>query len=244
MTDSETTAHDVGEPLLLIPGQLCTGVLWHAAVSCLARAAPVQVAEPPSVERIRTAAAQLLDNAPSRFALAGHAMGGFVALEMIHQAPARVTRLALLNTLAPPDFAPQRARRRSYSMLVAQGAFDAVVEERIPMLLHPGRRDDPALLAAVRRMARETGADRFLAQQEGILHRADARPWLPDINCPTLIVGSRDDAIVPAREITLLATGIPGAELEWLDVCGHLSPLEQPRAVARALATWLERPLR
>jgi pimeloyl-ACP methyl ester carboxylesterase len=118
-----------------------------------------------------------------------------------------------------------------------------VVEARIPLLLHPGRRDDTALLAAGRGMARETGANRFLAQQEGILHRADARPWLPDITCPTLVLGSRDDAIVPAREIILLANGIPGAELAWLDVCGHLSPLEHPGAVARALAEWLERPL-
>jgi len=82
-------------------------------------------------------AARLLETAPPLFTLIAHAMGGFVAFEVMRRAPERVARLALLATLATADGPAQTARREGYIRLVEQGRFEQVAEERIPMLVAP-----------------------------------------------------------------------------------------------------------
>src|SRR5436305_1662789 len=104
-------------------------------------------------------ATRLLAAAPERFALVAHAMGGFVAFEVMRRAPGRVARLALIATLPAADGPAQTARRQGYIDLVDAGRFDQVIEERIPMLFPPAKRDDAPLLALARRLAAQTGAE-------------------------------------------------------------------------------------
>ncbi|MDZ4375824.1 MAG: alpha/beta fold hydrolase [Phenylobacterium sp.] len=183
-------------------------------------------------------ARRLLEAAPDRFDLVGQAMGGFVAFEVLRQAPGRVRRLALLSTLAPDDGPAQTERRMGYIRLVEDGKFDAVVEERIPILVHPARRTDQPLLDTVRQMAAATGAETFLHQQRAIMSRADSRPGLPNISCPTLVIWGRQDGITTEAHQAEIVGGVPGARLEVIEDCGHLATLERPETVARRLADW------
>jgi pimeloyl-ACP methyl ester carboxylesterase len=184
-------------------------------------------------------AQRLLADAPERFDLVAHAMGGFVAFEVMRQAPQRVRSLALLATLAPNDGPAQTERRQGYIRLVEDGRFEGVVEERIPILVHPARREDEALLTVVRRMAQETGAETFLRQQRAIMARADSRPTLAAIACPTLVVWGRQDGIATLAHQEEIVGGIPGARLEIVEDCGHLATLEKPRTVTGLLTEWL-----
>jgi pimeloyl-ACP methyl ester carboxylesterase len=184
-------------------------------------------------------AERALAAAPARFQIAAHALGGFVAFEILRRAPERVARLALLATLAPADTPAQTERRQGYARLVEAGRFEQVVEERIPILLHPDRRADAALLAKVRRMAQQTGAERFLRQQRAVMSRLDSRPGLSAIRVPALIVWGRQDGIVTLAHQQELASAIPKARLEIVEDCGHLLLLEQPARAAALLADWL-----
>lgn len=224
---------------VLVTGQLLTAEVWGPLLPALQVSGEVLLADHAKDDTIAGMASRLLAAAPQRFDLIGQAMGGFVAFEVMRQAPDRVRRLALLSTLAPNDGPAQTERRRGYIKFVEDGRFEAVVEERIPILVHPARREDEALLSVVRRMALLTGADTFLRQQRAIMARPDSRPSLTAIRCPTLVVWGRQDGITTEAHQQEIVGGVPGARLEVIEDCGHLATLEQPVTTARLLSAWL-----
>lgn len=225
--------------VVLVTGQLLTDEVWAPQAPALRERHEVMFADHTRDDTIGGMAERLLAAAPERFDLVAQAMGGFVAFEVMRRQPERVTSLALLATLAPNDGPAQTERRQGYIRLVESGRFDDVVEERIPILVHPARREDEPLLSVVRRMAAETGAETFLRQQRAIMARADSRPTLSQIACPTLVVWGRQDGITTEAHQAEIVTGIPGARLEVVEDCGHLATLEKPRTVTSLLADWL-----
>jgi pimeloyl-ACP methyl ester carboxylesterase len=228
----------VRPPVLLLAGQLLTAETWAPQIGVLARDVDLRFTDHSRDDSIAGMAERALAEAPQRFDIVAHAMGGFVALEMLRRAPQRVRSLALLATLASADGPAQTERRQGYIRLVEQGRFPEVVEERIPMLLAPEHREDPALLSAVRRMALTTGAKTFLRQQRAIMGRIDSRPSLTAIACPTLIVrGDQDGITTLAQQDEMQA--IPGARFVPVGRCGHMLTLEQPGVVTALLADWL-----
>lgn len=227
-------------PVVLVSGQLLNAECWAPQIAALGADYDLRLADHTRDATIAGMAARLLAQAPERFDLVAHAMGGFVAFEVMRQAPQRVRSLALIATLASADGPAQTARRQGYIKLVEDGNFAGVVEERIPILVHPARREDEHLLSVVRRMALDTGAETFLAQQRAIMGRVDSRPGLGAIACPTLLVrGAQDGITTPEQQDEMLAA-VPGARLETLDDAGHLVTLERPRSVNALLRAWLE----
>jgi pimeloyl-ACP methyl ester carboxylesterase len=109
----------------------------------------------------------------------------------------------------------------------------------LPLLIHTDRLRDKPLVDTVLQMAADTGLAAFKRQQTAIMARPDNRALLPSISCPTLVLVGRQDALTPPSLAEEIAAGIPGARLEIIPECGHLSSLEQPEAVNRALRSWL-----
>jgi pimeloyl-ACP methyl ester carboxylesterase len=226
-------------PLALIPGLLLDEALWRAQIDGLADIADCRVAVLTTQESVADMAADVLAAMPDRFALAGLSMGGYVALEMIRQAPARVAALALLDTMARPDTIEHSARRRGLLKLAQQGKFKGVTRRLLPMLVHTDRLSDEALTGEVIAMAERIGKDAFLRQQKAIMARPDSRVFLPNIDCPTLVLCGREDALTPLAGHEEMAGAIPGARLVVLEACGHLAPMERPAEVTAALRQWL-----
>ena len=162
--------------VVLMSGQLLTADFWAPQLSALSFDFDVRFADHSHDETVAGMAERWLAEAPNTFDIVAHAMGGFVAFEVLRRAPSRVRSLALISTLASADGPAQTARREGYIRMVEAGRFADVVEERIPILVHPAQREDERLLGVVRRMAADTGADRFLAQQRAIMGRIDSRP--------------------------------------------------------------------
>jgi pimeloyl-ACP methyl ester carboxylesterase len=225
-------------PLLLLPGLLCDAGLWAPQAEALADVAEVQVADLTQDDRVEAMAARVLAQAPARFALAGLSMGGYVAFEILRQAPERVSRLALLDTTAAPD-SPERAlqRRRSLAIL-KRGRFLGVTQQLLPTLVHPRHVHGP-VGQAVQAMAQRVGPEAYRRQQTAILHRPDSRPLLPTLTPPTLVLGGADDALTPPAVVQALAAAIPRAQLHTLPDCGHLPTLEQPEATSALMRHWL-----
>lgn len=227
-------------PVVLVAGQLLTDAVFAPQVAALRAAGhEVIVADHQRDETIAGMAVRLLANAPERFALLGLAMGGFVAFEVMRQAPERVDRMALLATLAPNDGPAQTARRQGYIDLVESGRFADVIEERIPMLFAPDKREDATVLAIARQMAADTGADTFMRQQRAIMSRADSRPSLPAMQVPAMLLWGDADGIATRAHQDEMLAGLPNARLEIIPGGGHLATLEQPEAVNAALFNWL-----
>lgn len=228
------------EPLVLIPGLLCDEALWGPQIEGLAgRADPIIVGETTEDDSLVAMAERILVAAPPRFALAGLSMGGYCAQEIMRHAPERVTRLALLDTSARPDTEEQHKRRLGLIELAQKGQFRGVTPRLLPLFLHPSRLDDPALTATVIGMAERVGRDAFIRQQRAIMARPDGRGDLPRIKCPTLVLCGRQDVLTPVEAHAEMAALVPGAVLEIIEECGHLSTLESPGAVNEVMARWL-----
>ncbi|MGV1683648.1 alpha/beta fold hydrolase [Sphingopyxis sp. NJF-3] len=227
-------------PIVLITGQLLTEAVWQPLLDAWADR-EVIVADNRGDDTIEGFAQRLLDNAPPKFVLIGHAMGGFVAFEVMRRAAGRVAKLALISTLASADGPAQTARRQGYIDLVESGNFDQVVEERIPILFPEEKRSDERLLGIARRMAADTGADTFLAQQRAIMARIDSRPRLGEIAVPTLLIWGERDGITSRAHHDEIAEAIPGARLEVVSGAGHLPTVEAPERVVSLLTGFIDR---
>jgi len=231
----------VKAPVVFLPGLLSTDAIWGPVIERLDGRVDPWIADLTADDSIAAMAARVLADAPwQRFALAGHSMGGYVALEIMRTAPERVERLALLDTQARPDTLEAVDRRRALIELARTGRFQEVVERLIPVVFDSVEVVDPALVAVHRDMARTIGAERFLRQQQAFMDRVDARPGLPAIRCPTLVLCGVHDLLTPLDRHKELASAIPGARLVAVPSAGHFSLLERPYEVGFAIATWLD----
>jgi pimeloyl-ACP methyl ester carboxylesterase len=227
-------------PLVVLPGTLCDARLWADQIAALSAWQLVQVGDLTRDTSITAMAARLLAGAPPRFALAGLSLGGIVALEIVRRAPERVDRLALLSTTARPASAGQREQWRALAELTRAGRLAEVVRDQLlPKLVSPDGLRVPGVVAAIEAMAEAVGPQGYLRQLAALETRVDSRPHLERITCPTLVLAAEADVICPQELHAEIAAAIPRAHLERLPGCGHLSALEQPRAVTEVLRAWL-----
>ena len=226
-------------PVMLIPGLLDSARLYAPQIPALWSTGPVMVADHTRDDSMAAIAARILTNAPPVFALVGLSMGGYIAFEIVRQAPQRVARLALLDTSARADTPEQSAARRTQMALASQGRFSQVLDAQFPRLVGRSRRADTALRELLDLMAQEVGVAAFTRQQAAIMGRKDSRPTLGGIRCPTLVLVGEDDELTPPERAVEMAEGIAGARLVSVPRCGHMSTLEQPDKVTRALLEWL-----
>lgn len=227
-------------PFFLIPGFSCTAAVFHPAAEILWPYGPVTIANPAEGSGVAGIAAKLLEQAPPRFALCGFSMGGYIALEMIRQAPERVEKLCMLSSMARPDDARERGWRQDAIDFAKNQPFDAVLDSAFPAT-NPGDRGRDAEFRALHRShAAAIGQEIYVRHFEMILDRPDSRPDLPGMTLPVaVIVGDRDRTTTPedGREMADL---FANARFHLIADAGHFALLEQPEAVGAALKDWAE----
>jgi pimeloyl-ACP methyl ester carboxylesterase len=226
-------------PLLMIPGLMCTGDVFRDQIVAISHQRPVLMADHRRADSIKAIAGQILKSAPPRFALAGLSMGGYVAFEIMRQAPQRVERLALIDTSAAPDSPQATATRWERIRAAREGRYLETAEAMFPGMVLPAHAHDKDLLRRYMLMAEETGAEAFALQQTAILGRPDSRPTLAGIGVKTVVIVGKEDQLTPPEAAKVIAAGIAGAKLVEVPDCGHLSSMERPAAVTQALWEWL-----
>ncbi len=226
--------------VFILPGLLEDADGFRQVVDALSDVAQCTVADLTRADTIAELAKEALKQAPAEpFGLVGHSMGGYVAFEVMRQAPRRVSRLALLNTNARPDSAESSENRRRL-MALADKDFEAVLAALMPKLMTEEHLKDPLRTGTIGAMKMAIGPEAFKRQESAIIGRVDSRPDLAKIQCPTLVIAGREDALMPVELLAEIAEGIPGARLEVIEECGHMAALEKPAQVAKLLREWLE----
>lgn len=225
--------------LVLLPGLLCDEDVWSGQIARLSERSEVicpGFLDHPSIEAM---AAAVLAWAPERFSLAGHSMGGRVALEIAARAPHRLERLALLNTGLHPA-RPGEAEGRSRLVRVAfEEGMAALARHWLPPMLGPDALRDEALAGRLTAMVERATPRLFQRQIGALLTRPNARRGLHAIACPTHVVVGRQDHWSPLAQHEEIAALIPSAQLTVIEGSGHMSPAEQPQAVLEALEAWM-----
>ena len=242
-----------GFPVLLLHGFPLDRTMWARQAEALAAAgyrvlapdlrghgkSPVG-AEPATMELMAKDVARLVLGAGAgRFALVGFSMGGYVAFELWREMPQRVAGLALVDTRAEPDPPEAREGRAKTAASVRRKGTEVLAESMLPKLLTEGAPD--ALKEEVRRVIlanpKKGAADALL----GMAERADARELLPKMDVPSLVLVGAQDPVTPPDAARAMAQALPRAELVVVEGAAHLTPVERPDEVTRALLAWLER---
>ena len=226
-------------PIVLIAGLNCSLRLYAEQLPALWQLGPVSVADHCRDDTMAAIARRILESAPPRFAVVGLSMGGMIAFEMVRQAADRIAALGLLATSARPERPEQSERRLAHIALAQQGRFAEVAEEMFSLLSLRAERGEPQALQFIRRMAEETGPAAFVRQQQALMHRADSRPTLAAIRCPTLVLVGEEDRLTPPRLAHEMAEGIAQTRLEIVPQCGHLCTFDQAERVSAVLVDWL-----
>jgi pimeloyl-ACP methyl ester carboxylesterase len=234
------------ESVVLLPGFLCDETVWQDQIEALSDVAACTCPDWGTLDSITAMAESVLRAAPEHFSLAGHSMGGRVAFQVYRLAPHRVKRLALLNTGAdarPMGAAGEEEERKRRALLdVARSeGMRAMAMKWLPPMLHPDRMADTVLVESIVHMVERKTTGIVEAQMRALLGRPDATPVLGQIRCPALLLSGREDGWSPPSRHAEMAAAIPGSDLVIVPDSGHMSTMEQPQAVARALRAWIEK---
>ncbi|MHC0053262.1 alpha/beta fold hydrolase [Actibacterium sp. D379-3] len=234
----------MAETLLLLPGMMCDARVFSDQILAFNGTRAVQIAALCDAGSIAAMARGVLDGAPERFALAGHGMGAAVAMDVLRQAPDRVTRIALMSC-TPLAETPQEAAAREERIVGARaGRLDEAIRAELPgssLAPGPGRM---AVQAALTEMAQTLGPEVFVHQSRAMQRRPDQQKVLRQLRAPVLVLCGAHDTLTPPRRHEFMAELIPNATLSVIDAAGHMPLLEAPDAVTAAMRDWLAAPYR
>lgn len=229
-----------GRPtILLLPGLLCDASVWRAQIDALRPYAHVLVADFSQHDSLEAMARSALAMTEGSIIAIGHSMGARVAMEMVHLAPERIEKLALIDTGVDSRREGEEAKRQVLVDLAYAEGMRALAERWLPPMLHVDRVEDQALLAPLKEMVMRATPEQHQRQIQALLNRPDLRSRLPDIACPTLVMVGRQDRWSPLAQHEEMAALIPKAELVVIEDSGHMTLLEQPEQVSHALLRWL-----
>lgn len=232
------------ETLVLVPGLMCDHAVWQPVIPALSAQRRCVVIDHGDSEDLSDMAVRLLAQAPSRFALAGHSMGGRVALEVMRLAPERVTHLALMDTGYLPKAAGQAgedevAKRQALLQIARAQGVRAMARDWVQGMVHPARLGDAPLIESILDMFERKSSDLFARQIKALLNRPDATPVLQALRLPTLVQCGRQDSWANLAQHQAMHALAPGARLDVIEDAGHMAPMERPDAVAASLLGWL-----
>lgn len=232
----------MAEPLLLIPGFMADARMFLPQVAALSAGRTIQVASLGEGDTIEDMAGEVLASAPPFFALAGHWIGGLVAMEILRRAPERVSRIAFLDVLTLTETPNAAAEREPRIAMARAGRLAEALEQEIPAAaLAPGAgRAD--LQSRLREMAESLGPEAFARQSRALMRRPNQQKTLSNAMVQALVLCGAHDTLCPVRRHEFLAALMPRATLCVVEGAGHVPTLEQPEAVTDALRGWLSTP--
>lgn len=227
-------------PVVLLPALLCNAGLFIHQIKALEDEADFFVPDLGLDANVADAARRILSRIRGKFVLGGVSMGGYVAFEILRQAPQRVAGLILMDTNAHADPEPARKKRLEMMETAQTQGIEAVMESALFGIISPEHRDNDIIRHILEHMARTTGVEKYVNEQKTIMSRPDSTDLLKSIKCPVLVAGGVRDALSPPESLDRITAQIPTAVHAVIADSGHLPPLENPAAVTAAWRVFLK----
>ena len=250
-----------GPPVVLVHGFPLDHSMWNAQIEALSKTHRVIAPDLRGFGRSRMSAgaygpgatatmeqfaddlAGLLDalGVAEPVAICGLSMGGYIALRFVRKHRSRLNRLILCDTKSLGDTPEIAAGRRLMAARVLVEGPTPLVEAMIPRLFAPATaKDRPAVVESLRRVMMGNDPRAIAAAALGMAERPDATVWLPEIDCPTLVIVGKLDAISPPAEMRAVVAAIPAAQYVEIAGAGHMTNIEKPEEFNAAVERFLE----
>lgn len=226
---------------VLLHGLLCDADTWADFIGPLSRRGHVLAADLSDIDSLPDAARNVLAATAGPLIVAGHSMGGRIALEMARQAPERCSALVLMNTGYQGLGEGETEKRMALVRAARAGGVQAIADDWLDGMIAPRTRVDSALMARMRAMVLRSTPDSFAGQIQALIGRPDATELLGWIACPVLLMSGTEDRWSPLERHADMASRMPDAALEAIAQAGHMAPFEAPGACLSAITGWLAR---
>ncbi|SHJ04381.1 Pimeloyl-ACP methyl ester carboxylesterase [Palleronia salina] len=226
-------------PLVLLPGFMTDLRIWGPQIEALASDTTLVLPPLGPFDRVEDMATHLLTQLPPRFALAGHSLGGHVAMEILRRAPDRVARIAFVAAGCLPEPPHQAAERELRLVRAKAGQLAAVMAEDVPAAtLADGPLRAP-LADFLADGAEALGVATYERQVRALQRRPDQQKTLRQAHLPALILGGSEDRLMPRQRCDFVAGLMPRGVARTIAGAGHLPMLERPDDVIGALREWM-----
>lgn len=224
--------------VVFIPGALCTNQIFAEQVAGINPFFKAIFIDDNQSKTITAMAKTLLDHAPSRFALVGISMGGYVALEVLRLAPDRVWGAVLISTSPKAEVPTQSKERKRWIQTIESGQSDELVNEIVDACVSEKNTSIHAK-KSFHEMVKNHLPSAFNRQMTACATRPDFQAGLKDIRCPVLLIGGEDDSEFFQDGIKEISESVIGSEILTLPNCGHLPTLESPSSTTKAIKQFL-----
>ena len=232
-------------PLLLVPGLMCDHASWAPMLPFLDAHIAHTTVDHGDADSLVGMAERILQNAPAVFDMAGHSMGGRVALEVMRIAPHRVRRLALLGTgyraKESGEAGAEELRKRQVLLDIARTqGVRAMAMEWVKPMVAPSRLSDTDFVEQIVAMITRKSEDIYKRQIKALLERPDASDVLSHIQIPTLVMAGAFDGWATPAQHQDIANHIPAKpDVVVIGPSGHMMMMEEPQLVAQHFNQWL-----
>ncbi len=219
--------------VVLLPALLCDATLFAHQIEALKNTYDFFVPEPGPDTDVAAAAKRILAQVPERFILGGISMGGYIAFEILRQAPERAAGVILMDTNERSDPPATKEKRLKMIEKAKENGIEAVISPALLDIILPENRND-ANRHLLSQMASAIGIEKYINEQTLIMNRPDSSSLLSKISCPALIMGGEKDFLSPPEAMKGMAAQIPDGTHIIIKNSAHLPPIENPDAVTAA----------
>lgn len=244
-----------GRPVVLGHSFLCSGRMWRKQLPALAGHHRVlnldlrghgrsgDVMQGCSLyDAVADVVAVLDQEGIERAVWCGLSIGGMVALRAALTCPERVSGLILLDTDAGAETALRKLKYRAMGLGTRLLGMRPFLPPVARLMFGPTTfRDNAALVHEWNREFASVRLPSVLRVLDALLERDSVLPRLGEIRVPALVVVGEDDRSLPPPLSQRIHDGLPDSRLARIPAAGHLSVLEQPEPVTRAMLEFLGR---
>lgn len=228
----------VKETLVLIPGFLCDETVWKSQVEVLEPYAEIVIPSFSGKYSLKGMAQQILDHAPQQFSLVGHSLGGRIAFEIIHLAPQRINKMAVMDTGVHPVLSGELEKRQKILEIAQQQGMEAFAQQWVPPMISRAHHHDKALVQALHDMTIRFSVEDCENQINASLSREDQSKYLPHINKNILLICGDEDTWSPVDQHLEMQASLLHSDLRIIKDCGHMTTMEKPQQVNQILLDW------
>ena len=226
-------------PLVMIPGMMCDERIFAPQIEELVSKRSVHIADISKHDNISDLAADVLSNAPPKFCLVGHSMGGIVAMEICAQDPKRIEKLVLIDTNPLAELEEVKLKREPQISDALSGKLVNVIRDEMKPNYLASSENQDIILNICLEMALSLGPKVFINQSRALQTRADQQSNIQSINIPVLIMCGSEDKLCTVERHEMMHNMISNSELKIINNAGHMPTLEQPSETTEVLKEWL-----